>query len=63
MRKIVLTYGLIAGAILSLMMLVTLLVQDRIGFDNVAITFLEPLPVGVVFALVTAGVLGRRRRA
>ena len=170
MRKIVLTYGLIAGAILSLMMLVTIPVQDRIGFDkgavigyttmviaflmiffgvrsyrdnvaggsvgfgralgvgllitaiasicyvatwqliyyrlapdfldkysaytiekaktsgasdaviaartqetaefsemyrnpliNVAITFLEPLPVGVVFALVTAGVLRRRR--
>ena len=171
MRKIVLTYGLIAGAILSLMMLVTIPVQDRIGFDkgavigyttmviaflmiffgvrsyrdnvaggsvgfgralgvgllitaiasicyvatwqliyyrlapdfldkysaytiekaktsgasdaviaartqemaefsemyrnpliNVAITFLEPLPVGVVFAVVTAGVLCRRRR-
>jgi hypothetical protein len=30
---------------------------------NAAITFLEPLPVGLVMALVTAGVLGRRRRA
>ncbi|MBL8309956.1 MAG: DUF4199 domain-containing protein [Burkholderiales bacterium] len=29
---------------------------------NIAITFLEPLPVGLVFTLVTAGVLGRRRR-
>jgi hypothetical protein len=29
---------------------------------NAAITFLEPLPVGLVFALVTAGVLSRRRR-
>jgi hypothetical protein len=29
---------------------------------NIAITLLEPLPVGIVFALVTAGVLGRRRR-
>lgn len=28
---------------------------------NVAVTFLEPLPVGLVFALVTAGVLRRRR--
>ena len=172
MRKIVLTYGLIAGAILSVMMLVTIPFQDRIDFDkgavigyttmviaflmiffgvrsyrdnvaggsvgfgralgvglliaviastcyvatwqfiyyrltpdfmdkysaytiekarksgatdatiaartkemaefsemyknpliNVAFTFLEPLPVGVVFALVTAGVLCRRRRA
>ena len=171
MRKIVLTYGLIAGAILSVMMLVTIPFQDRIDFDkgavigyttmviaflmiffgvrsyrdnvaggsvgfgralgvgllitaiasicyvatwqliyyrlapdfldkysaytiekaktsgasdaviaartqemaefsemyrnpliNVAITFLEPLPVGVVFAVVTAGVLCRRRR-
>jgi hypothetical protein len=30
---------------------------------NAAMTFLEPLPVGVVFAIVTAGVLRRRRRS
>lgn len=29
---------------------------------NAAITFLEPLPVGLVFSLVTAGILGRRRQ-
>jgi hypothetical protein len=29
---------------------------------NAAITFLEPLPVGLVFALVTAGILSRRGR-
>lgn len=29
---------------------------------NAAVTLLEPLPVGLVFALVTAGVLGRKRR-
>jgi hypothetical protein len=29
---------------------------------NAAITFLEPLPVGLVIALVSAGVLGRRRK-
>lgn len=29
---------------------------------NIAFTFLEPLPVGLIFTLVTAGVLGRRRR-
>ena len=29
---------------------------------NAAITFIEPLPVGLVFALVSAGILGRRRR-
>jgi hypothetical protein len=34
MRKIVLTYGLIAGAILSAMLFLTLLFQDEIGFDR-----------------------------
>jgi hypothetical protein len=34
MRKIVLTFGLIAGAILSVMMLITLPFHDRIGFDK-----------------------------
>ncbi|HEX8245458.1 MAG TPA: DUF4199 domain-containing protein [Longimicrobium sp.] len=29
---------------------------------NAAFTFLEPLPVGLVFALVSAGVLSRKRR-
>ena len=29
---------------------------------NAAITFIEPLPVGLVFALVSAGILGRRRQ-
>jgi hypothetical protein len=37
MRKIVLTFGLIAGAILSAMMLITLPFQDQIGFDQGAI--------------------------
>jgi uncharacterized membrane protein (DUF485 family) len=30
---------------------------------NIAFTFLEPLPVGLLFTLVTAGVLSRKRRA
>ena len=30
---------------------------------NIAFTVLEPLPVAVVFTLVTAGILGRRRAA
>lgn len=34
MRKIVLTYGLIAGAVLSAMMLLTMPFMDRIGFDK-----------------------------
>jgi uncharacterized membrane protein (DUF485 family) len=37
MRKIVLTFGLIAGAILSAMMLITLQFQEQIGFDKGAI--------------------------
>jgi hypothetical protein len=37
MRKIVLTFGFIAGAIMAVMMLITFLFQDRIGFDKGAI--------------------------
>jgi hypothetical protein len=37
MRKIVLTFGLIAGAFLSAMMFITLPFQDQIGFDKGAI--------------------------
>ena len=37
MRKIVLTFGLISGAILSAMMLLTLPFQDKIGFENGAV--------------------------
>ena len=34
MRKIVLTFGLISGAVLSLLMLATVSFADRIGFDR-----------------------------
>jgi hypothetical protein len=34
MRKIVLTFGLISGVLLSAMMAITIPMQDRIGFDN-----------------------------
>ncbi|HEV7839630.1 MAG TPA: DUF4199 domain-containing protein [Gemmatimonadaceae bacterium] len=37
MQRVVLTFGLIAGAILSIMMLVTVPFMDRIGFDKGAI--------------------------
>ena len=37
MRKIVLTFGLIAGAVLSALMLIALQFQDQIGFDRGAI--------------------------
>ena len=34
MRKIVLTFGLIAGTMLSVMMILTLPFLDKIGFDK-----------------------------
>jgi hypothetical protein len=34
MQKIILTFGLIAGAVLAAMMLITVPFQDRIGFDR-----------------------------
>jgi len=34
MRKVVLTFGLIAGAILSVMMLISMAFHDQIGFDK-----------------------------
>ena len=34
MKRIVLTFGLIAGAILSIMMFITMPMHDRIGYDN-----------------------------
>lgn len=37
MRKIVLTFGLIAGAILAALMVIAMLFQDQIGFDRGAI--------------------------
>lgn len=37
MRRIVLTFGLIAGALLSLMMLVSASFMDQIGFDRAAV--------------------------
>jgi hypothetical protein len=37
MRRIILTYGLIAGGILAAMMLLTLPFHEQIGFDNGAI--------------------------
>lgn len=34
MRKIVLTYGLVAGGILAAMLFISMLFQDKIGFDR-----------------------------
>jgi hypothetical protein len=38
-------------------------VMYRNPLVNIALTFLEPLPVGLLFTLVAAGVLSRKRRA
>ncbi len=37
MKKIVLTFGFIAGGVLSVMMLITMPFQDKIGFENGAV--------------------------
>jgi hypothetical protein len=48
MQKIVLTYGLIESY--------------KNPLVNIAYTLLEPMPVGLLVTLVTAGVLSRKRR-
>ena len=58
MRKIVLTFGLIAGAILSAMMLITLPFHDEIGFDNSAIVGYTTMVLA--FLMVFAGVKSYR---
>jgi len=58
MRKIVLTFGLIAGAILSAMMLITLPFHDQIGFDKSLIIGYTTLVLA--FLLIFAGVKSYR---
>lgn len=58
MRKIVLTFGLIAGAILSAMMLITLPFHDEIGFDRSAIVGYTTMVVA--FIMVFFGVRSYR---
>ena len=53
MRKYVLLYGLLAGVLIA---------EYRNPLVNIALTFLEPLPVGILFTLVAAAVLSRKRR-
>lgn len=60
MRKIVLTYGLIAGAILSAAMLLTLPFIDRIGFDKGAVIGYTGMVAG--FLMVYFGVRSYRDR-
>ncbi len=58
MRKIVLTFGLIAGAILSAMMFITLHFQDQIGFDKSA--FIGYTTMVLAFLMVYFGVRSYR---
>jgi amino acid transporter len=61
MRKIVLTFGLIAGAILSAMMLITLPFQDQIGFDKA--TIIGYTTMVLAFLMVYFGVRSYRDNA
>lgn len=54
MKKIVLTFGLISGAILSAMMLITLPFHDQIGFDRAMIVGYTTMVIA--FLLVFFGV-------
>lgn len=61
MQKIVLKYGLIAGAILSAMMLATLPFMDRIGFDRGALIGYTTMVVA--FLMIFFGVRTYREEA
>jgi hypothetical protein len=58
MRRIVLTFGLIAGAILSVMMLVAMVFKDQIGFDRAAVIGYTTMVLA--FLMVFAGVKSYR---
>jgi len=58
MRKIVLTFGLIAGGILSAMMLLTLPFSEQIGFDKLAI--IGYTTMALAFLLIYFGVRSYR---
>ncbi len=60
MKKTVLTFGLISGAILSAMMLVTLPFMDRIGFDRGEVIGYASMVVA--FLLIFFGVRSYRDR-
>jgi hypothetical protein len=57
MKKIVLTFGLIAGAILSVMMLITIPFQDQIGFNGYVVGYTTMV---LAFLLIYFGVRSYR---
>src|SRR5678816_741439 len=58
MRKIVLTFGLIAGAILAAMMLITMPFHEQIGFDNSLIIGYTSMVLA--FLMIFAGIKSYR---
>jgi hypothetical protein len=58
MRRVVLTYGLIAGALLSLMLAVSVALWDRIGFDRAMVVSYTTMVAA--FLLVYVGVRSYR---
>lgn len=60
MKRIVLTFGLISGGILSLMMLATLPFIDRIGFDNSEVIGYTSMVAG--FLMVFFGIRSYREQ-
>jgi hypothetical protein len=58
MKRVVLTFGLIAGAILSAMMLVTLPFHDAIGFDRAEIIGYSTLVVAFLLVFSAYGRTG-----
>ena len=58
MKKIVLTFGLIAGAILSAMMLLTLPFHDQIGFDKGYIIGYTTMVLAFLMVFSASGLTG-----
>lgn len=58
MKKIVLTFGLLAGAILSLMMVITMPFHDRLGFDKAEVIGYTSMVVA--FLLIFFGIRSYR---
>ena len=70
MKKTILVYGSLGGLLIAALKFIEyrFLVLERYAvmygnpLINAALTFLEPLPVALVVALVSAGVLSRKRK-
>jgi hypothetical protein len=65
MKKTILTFGLISGAISSMMMVATVPVRKYKEIEdnpllNAAMTFIEPFPIGLVMTLISAAVLRKK---